>query len=82
MHLPPGKLNWKHWVLFSHGAFIVLLFLCLVLVYCDYWPSLHHRRVNLSFESRRKTKQLVDENWKALLDTTKEVIDSRLEDGE
>ena len=82
MHLPPGKVNWKHWVLFSHGAFIGLLIFCLVLVHYDYWPSLHHRKVDLSSDSRRRIKQLVQENRRALLDTTKEVIDSRLEDGE
>ena len=82
MHLPPGELNWKHWVLFSHGAFILLLFLCLLLVYCGYWPSFHHRKVDLSSDSRRKIKRLVQQNWRALLDTTKEVIDSRLADGE
>ena len=63
-----------------HLVFLVILF---VLVYCDGWPTLHHRRVeNLSLEARTRIREVVEENWDTLIDCTKDLIDARLEDGE
>ena len=63
-------------------SFLVILVLVLILVSCDCWPRFHHRRVkNVDLNARRRINQLVEENWKQLLDLAKEVIDSRLADG-
>ena len=66
----------------SSISFLLLLVVVLLLVYFDYWPRFHHRRVkNVDLNARRKINQLVEENWQQLLDLAKEVIDCRLADG-
>ena len=66
----------------SSISFLLLLVLVLLLVSLDYWPTFHHRRVkNVDLNARRKTNQLVEENWQKLLKLAKEVIDCRLADG-
>ena len=66
----------------SSISFLLLLVVVLLLVYFDYWPRFHHRRVkNVDLNARRKINQLVEENWQQLLDLAKAVIDGRLADG-
>ena len=63
-------------------SFLVILILVLILVSCDCWPQFHHRRVkNVDLAARLKINQVVEQNWKQLLDLAKEVLDCRLEDG-
>ena len=63
-------------------SFLGILVLVLDLVSCDWWPRFHHRRVkNVDLDDRLKIDQLVEQNWKQLLDLAKEVLDCRLEDG-
>ena len=63
-------------------SFLVLLVFVLILVSYDIWPNFHHRRVkNVDLNARRRINQLVEQNWKQLLDLAKEVIDCRLADG-
>ena len=69
----------------SVSVHLLILLLCFVLVYCDKWPSLHHRRINfkkLSPDDRTLIKEVVDESWDELLNCAKDLIDARLEDGE
>ena len=63
-------------------SFLVLLVFVLILVSCDCWPEFHHRRVkNVDLAARLKINQVVEQNWKQLLDLAKEVLDCRLADG-
>ena len=80
---PSGTVNWKLWALASPSAYLLFLLVCVVLVYCDLWPSIHHKRIKkLSPGARRKIEQVVEQNWEELLACVKDLIDARLEDGE
>ena len=80
--IPAGTTNWRAWALTSHISFLVLLIVVLILVSCDCWSQLHHRRVkNVDLAARLRINQLVEQNWLQLLDLAKEVLDCRLEDG-
>ena len=71
------------WSLASPSLHLLILLLCFALVYCGWWPSSHHRRVDkLSLGARMKIKLVVEENWDELLKRTKDLIDATLEDGE
>ena len=77
-----GITDWRSWALASTISFLVLLIFVLTLVSCDYWPQFHHRRVkNVDLAARLKINQVVEQNWKQLLDLAKEVLDCRLADG-
>ena len=66
----------------SASVHLLILLVCFVLVYCNCWPSFHHRKVeNLSLGARIRIKQVVAEHWEELLDCAKNLIDARLEDG-
>ena len=61
----------------SSISFLLLLVVVLLLVYFDYWPRFHHRRVKNVKHDRRKIKKLVKENWqKKFFALGKEVLDS------
>ena len=78
-----GELDWRAWVLTSTSVHLLILLVCYVLVKCDCWPTLHHRRIKkLSHEGRTKIKQVVEESWEELLNCAKDLIDAKLEDGE
>ena len=82
MLIDTGTLNWRAWALTSTISFLVLLVFVLILVSYNIWPQFHHRRVkNVDLTARLKINQLVDQNWKQLLDLAKEVLDCRLADG-
>ena len=77
-----GTTNWRAWALTSNISFLVLLIVILILVSCDCWSQLHHRRVkNVDLAARLRINQLVEENWQQLIDLAKEVLDCRLADG-
>ena len=78
----PGTVDWRSWVLISHGFFLGILLFSLLLACCGYWPSFHHMKVSLNFEARREICQLVEDSWDELLVKTKNVIDAALMDGE
>ena len=66
----------------STTSFLIILVLVLILVSCDCWPRYHHRKVkNVDLAARRRVNQVVEQNWKQLLDLAKEVLDCRLADG-
>ena len=70
-------------MLTSVSVHLLILLLCFVLVYCDKWPSLHHRRIEkLCLDDRTLIREVVDESWDELLNCAKNLIDARLEDGE
>ena len=80
---PSGTVNWKLWALASPSVHLLFLLVCVVLVYCDLWPSIHHKKIKkLSPGARRKIEQVVEQNWEELLACVKDLIDARLEDGE
>ena len=71
------------WALTSPSVHLLILLICLALVCCDLWPSLHHRRIkNLSPGARIRIKQVVEESWEELFNYAKELMDARIEDGE
>ena len=75
-------MNWKVWTFSALLVHLFILLVCLVLVKCDWWPSWHHRRVeNLSLGARTRIKQVVEESWEELLNSAKDLLDARLEDG-
>jgi len=68
--------------LISSISFLAILVFVLVLVSCDCWSQLHHRRVKNVKHDRRKIKKLVQQNWqKKFFVLGKEVLDSRLANG-
>ena len=80
---PSGTVNWKLWALASPSVHLLFLLVCVVLVYCDLWPSIHHKKIKkLSPGARRKIEQVVEQNWEELLACVKDLIHARLEDGE
>ena len=75
-------MNWRVWALTSASVHLLILLVCFVLVYCNCWPSFHHRKVEkLSLGARIQIKQVVAEHWDELLNCAKNLIDARLEDG-
>ena len=80
--LDPGTTDWRAWALLSNLYFLAILIFVLLLVSYDIWPQFHHRRVkNVDLAARLKINQVVEQNWKQLLDLAKEVLDCRLADG-
>ena len=78
-----GELDWRVLALTSPAVHLLILGVCFVLVYCDKWSSLHHRRIeSLSRGTRMKIKQVVEESWEELLKCSKDLQDAKLEDGE
>ena len=56
---PSGTVNWKLWALASPSVHLLFLLVCVVLVYCDLWPSIHHKKIKkLSLGARLKIKQV------------------------
>ena len=55
----PGTVNWKLWTLCSPSVHLFILIVCFVLVFCDLWPSTHHKKIKkLSLGARLKIKQV------------------------
>ena len=73
--------TWLMWEVVSHTTFLLLLLTCYLLISCGLWPNLHHRRIHLSKDARRKVRGLVEEGWRELLPLIKEVLDCQLSDG-
>ena len=66
----------------SSVSFLLLLILIFILVTCDCWSELHHKKVkNVNLAARRKIDLLVSNNWDQLLEKAKRVLDCRLADG-
>ena len=82
IHLVLELKEWEEWVLTSHLSFLLLLLLSLLLVCCGWWPRLHHRRVSLSRRRLAAVERIVAKHKKDLDTHSKEVITSRIEDGE
>ena len=78
-----GTVNWRVWALTSTSVHLLILLVCFAFVYCDCWPTFHHRRMrSIRLGDRIKIKQVVAENWEELLTCAKDLIDAKLEDGE
>ena len=82
IHLVLELKEWEEWVLTSHLSFLLLLLLSLLLVCCGWWPRLHHRRVSVSRRRLAAVERIVAKYKKDLDTHSKEVITSRIEDGE
>ena len=66
----------------STSVHLLVLLVCFALVCCDKWPSFHHRRIkSLNLGARIRIKQVVDESWEDLLNSAKDLLDARSEDG-
>ena len=64
----------------SSFVHLVFLVVCFVLAYNNLW---HHKKIkNFSPAARDLIREVVNDNWKKLLDSTRDLIDARLEDGE
>ena len=74
--------SWLVQELVSHILFLLVLLICYILLNYGYWPDVHHKKVDLPKEARRRVSCLVEETWKDLLTLVKDVIDCQLEDGE
>ena len=78
-----GTVDWRSWTLTSSSVHLVFLVVCYVLAYYNLWPSWHHKKIkNFSPATRDLIREVVNDNWKKLLDSTRDLIDARLEDGE
>ena len=78
-----GTVDWRSWTLMSSSVHLVFLVVCFVLAYYNLWPSSHHKKIkNFSPATRDLIREVVNNNWKKLMDSTRDLIDARLEDGE
>ena len=78
-----GTVDWRAWTLTSSSVHLVFLVVCFVLAYYNLWPSWHHKKIkNFSPATRDLIREVVNDNWKKLMDSTRDLIDARLEDGE
>ena len=76
-------MDWRAWTLTSSSVHLVFLVVCFVLAYFNLWPSWHHKKIkNFSPATRDLIREVVNNNWKKLMDCTRDLIDARLEDGE
>ena len=74
---------WAEWLsLRLHGAFLLLLLIVLILHKCGTLPRFYHRRVHLSQGEKIKIRRIVGEHIQELTKGVKDVILSRLHDGE
>ena len=66
----------------SSSVHLVFLVVCFVLAYYNLWPSWHHKKINnFSPAAQGLIRKVVNDNWGKLLDSTRDLIDARLEDG-
>ena len=82
IHLVLELEEWEAFVLTSHLSFLLLLLLSLLLLLCGSWPRLHHRSVSVSRRRLAAVERIVAKYKKDLDTHSKEVITSRIEDGE